>query len=140
MTPTLTTEDRKETQKKSVLPQTLLVEDEEISRVITRMFLKGICDVDFAENGEVGYEMAKKKKYDIIFMDIGLGRGMNGMQTSQKIKQLDQYKNTPIVALTAYAMKGDREEFLANGCSHYISRPVDKHKLIQLVQDILSQL
>ena len=139
MTSTLTTE-KKETQTKSVLPQTLLVEDEEISRVIARMFLKGICDVDFAESGEIGYEMAKKKKYDIIFMDIGLGRGMNGMQTSQKIKQLDQYKNTPIVALTAYAMKGDREEFLSNGCSHYVSRPVDKHKLIKLVQDILSQL
>jgi len=139
MTSSLTSE-KKETQKKSVLPQTLLVEDEEISRVITRMFLKDICDVDFAENGEIGYKMAEKKKYDIIFMDIGLGRGMNGMQTSQKIKQLEQYKTTPIVALTAYAMKGDREEFLSNGCSHYVSRPVDKHKLIKLVQDILSQL
>lgn len=138
MTSTLTTE-KSETQNNSALPQTLLVEDEEISRTITRMFLKGICDVDFAENGEVGYEMAENNKYAIIFMDIGLGRGMNGMQTAQKIKKLDQYKNTPIVALTAYAMKGDKEEFLANGCSHYISRPVDKHKLIQLVQDILSQ-
>ncbi len=132
--------DKKETMRNTTLPQTLLVEDEKISRTITRMFLKDICDVDFAENGEMGYDMAKKKNYEIIFMDIGLGRGMNGMQTAQKIKQLDNYKNTPIVALTAYAMKGDKEEFLANGCSHYISRPVDKHKLIQLVQDILNQL
>lgn len=37
-------------------------------------------------------------------------------------------------------MKGDKEEFLANGCTHYVSRPVDKHKLIQLVQDMLRQL
>ncbi len=139
MTSTLTKE-KEITQTNSTLPQTLLVEDEEISRTITRMFLKGICDVDFAENGEVGYEMAQKNKYDIIFMDIGLGRGMNGMQTAKKIKQMDKYKNTPIVALTAYAMKGDREEFLSNGCTHYISRPVDKQKLIQLVQDILDQL
>ncbi len=139
MTSALTT-GKNETQNNPALPQTLLVEDEEISRTITRMFLKGICDVDFAENGEIGYEMAEKKKYAIIFMDIGLGRGMNGMQTAQKIKKLDLYKGTPIVALTAYAMKGDKEEFLANGCSHYISRPVDKHKLIQLVQDILTQL
>ena len=122
------------------LPQTLLIEDEEISRTITRMFLKGICAVDFAENGEIGYEMANQKQYEIIFMDIGLGRGMNGMQTAQKIKQFDNYKNTPIVALTAYAMKGDKEEFLANGCTHYISRPVDKQKLIQLVKDILKEL
>ena len=139
MTSALTTREI-DTQKNSVLPQTLLIEDEEISRIITRMFLKGICDVDFAENGEIGYEMTEKKKYDIIFMDIGLGRGMNGMQTAKKIKQLNQYKNTPIVALTAYAMKGDKEEFLANGCTHYVSRPVDKHKLIQLVQDMLRQL
>ena len=122
------------------LPQTLLIEDEEISRTITRMFLKGICTVDFAENGEIGYEMAKQKQYEIIFMDIGLGRGMNGMQTAQKIKQHDNYKNTPIVALTAYAMKGDKEEFLTNGCTHYISRPVDKQKLIRLVKDILNEL
>jgi len=139
MTSTLKTEESN-TDKNSKLPQTLLVEDEEISRTITRVFLQDICDVDFAENGEIGYEMAEKKNYDIIFMDIGLGRGMNGMQTAKKIKQLDNYKNTPIVALTAYAMKGDKEEFLANGCSHYISRPVDKHKLIKLVQDILNQL
>ena len=129
-----------ETQKNSVLPQTLLIEDEEISRIITRMFLKDVCDVDFAEDGEIGFDMAEKKNYEIIFMDIGLGRGMNGMQTAQKIKQLKQYKNTPIVALTAYAMRGDKEEFLANGCTHYVSRPVDKHKLIQLVQDMLRQL
>ena len=129
-----------ETQKNSVLPQTLLIEDEEISRIITRMFLKDICDVDFAEDGEIGFDMAEKKNYKIIFMDIGLGRGMNGMQTAQKIKQLKQYKNTPIVALTAYAMRGDKEEFLANGCTHYVSRPVDKRKLIQLVQDMLLQL
>ncbi|MCH7828209.1 MAG: response regulator [Bacteroidetes bacterium] len=129
-----------ETQKNSVLPQTLLIEDEEISRIITRMFLKDICDVDFAEDGEIGFDMAEKKNYEIIFMDIGLGRGMNGMQTAQKIKQLKQYKNTPIVALTAYAMRGDKEEFLANGCTHYVSRPVDKRKLIQLVQDMLHQL
>ena len=129
-----------ETQKNSVLPQTLLIEDEEISRIITRMFLKDICDVDFAEDGEIGFDMAEKKNYEIIFMDIGLGRGMNGMQTAQKIKQLKQYKNTPIVSLTAYAMRGDKEEFLANGFTHYVSRPVDKRKLIQLVQDMLLQL
>lgn len=139
MTSTLTHENTTTTNNQE-LPQTLLIEDEEISRTITKMFLKGICTVDFAENGETGYEMAKQKNYKIIFMDIGLGRGMNGMQTAQKIKQLDNYKNTPIVALTAYAMKGDREEFLANGCTHYISRPVDKRKLIELVQEILNEL
>lgn len=51
-------------------------------------------------------------------MDINLGTGMSGTEAVGKIKQFDEYKDTPIVAITAFAMKGDKDEFLKAGCTH----------------------
>jgi CheY-like chemotaxis protein len=59
---------------------------------------------------------------------------MNGFEATQKIRQLDEYKNTPIVALTAFAMKGDREKCLEAGATDYIAKPIDSLEFIQKVK------
>ena len=69
-------------------------------------------------------------------MDIDLGFGMNGLEVTQKIKELKGYKNIPIIAVTAYAMLGDREKFLSAGCTHYIAKPFDKFALVDLLDSI----
>ncbi len=59
---------------------------------------------------------------------------MNGFEATQKIRQLDEYKDTPIVALTAFAMKGDREKCLEAGATDYIPKPIDSIEFIEKVK------
>ena len=118
-------------------PTVLLVEDDKSSLDITKLFLKDVCDVEIAQDGRTAIKMAKEKKYPAILMDIGLGRSMNGIQATREIRKIPGYENTPIGALTAYAMKGDKEEFLAAGCTDYLSKPFDKPELVKWVKKIL---
>lgn len=118
----------------------LYVEDDPDSRLIFKAILKDICKIDFAESGDEAIEMAKNKQYSIIFMDINLGRGIDGIETTKKIRNIQGYTDTPIVALTAFAMKEDREEFLAGGCTHYLSKPFKKADLKNLVFQIQETL
>jgi len=118
-------------------PTILLVEDDLASTDITRLFLKEICDVDIAHEGQEAINMAKNKKYPLVLMDIGLAKNMNGMQATYEIRKIQGYENTPIGALTAYAMKGDREEFLEAGLTDYLSKPFEKPQLIDWVKKLL---
>ena len=80
--------------------------------------------------------MSRNKIYDIILMDINLGKGMDGIQATQEIRKIKGYKKTPIVALTAYAREGDKEEFLAGGCTHYLGKPFTVKQLLDLIENI----
>ena len=73
-------------------------------------------------------------------MDINLKRGMDGKQATQKIRKMTGYENTPIIATTAYAMVGDKEDFIAAGCSHYLSKPFTKAEVITLLEKVLKSL
>lgn len=117
-------------------PKVLVVENDEGSKDITRLFLRKICQLEFADSGEEAITMAGKTNYDIILMDINLGAGMNGIAATNQIRKIDGYKNVPIVALTGFAMRGDREEFIKAGCTHYLSKPFSKHNIINLVKNI----
>ncbi len=64
------------------------------------------------QNSVQAIEKAASNKYVAILMDINLGHGTDGLNTTKIIRQIDFYKNTPIIAITAFAMSGDKEEFL----------------------------
>jgi CheY-like chemotaxis protein len=119
-------------------PRVLVVDDDKTSVDITTLFLKELYEIDIAENGVEAVKKTETNKYDAILMDIGLGRGMNGVEATKKIRENSNYKNIPIVAVTAYVMKGDKEEFLKAGCSHYLSKPFESSKLKELLNSILS--
>jgi len=121
------------------LPQVLLVENDSVNRTVMTLFLNKTCKLDLAENGESSVEMAKKKNYAAVLMDINLGTGMNGTEAAQAIKKIPGYEDTPIVAVTAYAMVGDKEKFLDAGCTHYISKPFDKETLVTLVKTVMQK-
>jgi two-component system cell cycle response regulator DivK len=80
--------------------------------------------VQGASNGEEAVRMTQNEKYDLIIMDIEMPI-MDGITATKIIKKNPAYTNIPIVVLTAYAMKGDREKFLAQGCDDYIAKPID---------------
>ncbi len=81
-------------------------------------------NVDTAENGREAVLKGGIRFYDLILMDIQLPV-MNGFDARRLIKNKPQYKNVPIIALTSFAMKGDKERFINAGFDDYISKPID---------------
>jgi PAS domain S-box-containing protein len=114
----------------------LLVENEVVSAELVKLYLKNIYEVDIANDGFEALSKVKSRKYDVILMDINLGEGITGLEATKKIRKLGEYKKTPIIAVTAFAMEGDREEFLQAGCTHYISKPFEKKDLISLLKNL----
>ncbi|MGQ9798580.1 MAG: response regulator [Ignavibacterium sp.] len=100
---------------------------------------RGIYSLDFARNADEALEKVKSKKYDAILMDINLRRGLDGIQLTQIIREMPEYKETPIIALTAYAMEKEKQEFLSKGLSHYLSKPFRKNDLLLLLQNIFTK-
>ncbi len=127
-----------ETEEERILPEVLFVEDDPIAIDLTSIFLKNICRLDTAYNASAAIEKVNLKKYTAIIMDVNLGKAsIDGVQTTRLIRQIDGYKDTPIIAITAFVMKGDKEEFLEAGCSHYLSKPFTRAELTNLMVDVL---
>jgi len=73
-------------------------------------------------------------------MDIGLKKEMSGIDVTQKLRKMPNYKDTPIVALTAYALSGDKQRILEAGCSHYLAKPFTKQQIINLLENISKEI
>ncbi len=116
----------------------LIVDNDKMTRDFTCFILKKYYTIETAEDGPTAIKLASQNKFSAILMDIGLGYGMNGVEATKQIKKINGYENTPIIAMTAYAMKGDRETFLSQGLTHYISKPFTKDILMDMLQKILS--
>ena len=119
-------------------PRLLVVDDDKSSRDIVNLFLRDICDIDSVDNGVSAIQKTEEKQYNVILMDIGLGREMNGLEAAKKIRENSKYESVPIIAVTAYAMKGDKEEFLNSGCSHYLAKPFESATIKELIKNVLS--
>lgn len=113
----------------------LLVEDYKHSQIIvTRLLKKNNFDsIVVVENGQEALDQAKQQKYDLVLMDMQMPV-MNGFEATEKIRQLPDYKDTPIIALTAFAMKGDREKCIEAGATDYIPKPIDSQEFIEKVK------
>lgn len=121
------------------IPQLLLVEDDQSNAGVIKFFLGTSFKVDTVLKGEEGIKKAGTKKYAAILMDIDLGTGMSGLEAARKIRKIPGYENTPIIAVTALAMRGDKEKFLAEGCTHYISKPFKKEDLFHTIKEAIKQ-
>ena len=115
------------------LPLLLYVEDDDISQRVVGRFLQGICKLAFAKTGHEALELANKTLYEGFLMNIHLG-GMDGKQVTKELRKLLQYATTPIIAVTAFAMRGDEEEFIGAGCTDYISKPFSQDELVSLIK------
>jgi CheY-like chemotaxis protein len=121
----------------NILPEILLVEDNLINKEVVEVFLRGICKIDHAIDGEGAIKMALQKHYDTILMDINLGSGLTGVDVVKEIKKHSSNRDIPIVALTGYAMLGDKEKFLQAGMTNYLAKPFTKDELINEIKLIL---
>ena len=117
----------------------LLVEDNLINQKIVILSLKNIVkNIDAANNGKEALDMFDKTRYDIILMDIQMPI-MNGIIATKKIREIESSSNsqTPIIAITANALAGDRENCLAVGMNDYISKPFQVDVLILKMKNLL---
>jgi CheY-like chemotaxis protein len=90
-------------------------------------------EVVYADNGLTGIEKLKENPdVDMVLMDIMMPE-MGGIEATQAIRKMDQFRNLPIITLTAKAMKGDREKCLEAGATDYITKPVDTDNLLSLM-------
>ncbi len=116
----------------------LVVEDNLINQRLIQILLQEYnITVSTALNGNEAVNMCKKKKYDIVFMDIDMPE-KNGIVATKEIKdQINPNGKTPIVALTAMAMQGDKEMLLEEGLDDYISKPLTREKLENILDKYL---
>ena len=112
----------------------LIVEDEPKNLKLFRDLLQrfGFETVE-ATDGEKGVELARTRKPDLILMDIMMPK-MDGLEATRILKADATTKHIPIIALTSYAMKGDKERTLEAGCDGYIAKPVDIQELLKAVE------
>lgn len=118
----------------------LLVEDDKINAaVISKMLLQKGHLVEIATDGLEALSLHAQKQFDAILMDIQMPN-LDGIQTTQRIREKEgQSRHTPIVALTAYALKGDREKFLNAGMDEYLPKPVMMEELFATLEQVMSK-
>ncbi|WP_428659352.1 PAS domain S-box protein [Runella sp.] len=124
-------------------PKLLLVDDNFVNRKVASEILKKAgCVVETAESGKLAIQLVDANfssagpYYDAIFMDIQMP-DMDGIETTQRLRELFGTKLPTVVAMTAYSMKEDRERFLSQGMDDYVPKPIRAQVLIQKVKEII---
>ena len=119
----------------------LLAEDNKINQQLVTMLLrKAEHQVDVVENGELAFEAVRNADYDVVLMDVQMPV-LDGVQATKRIRALPPPKNTvPIIALTAHAMAGAKEEYLAAEMDDYLSKPIDNGELFSRLNDVAAGL
>jgi two-component system sensor histidine kinase/response regulator len=113
----------------------LLAEDNPMNQKLAVALLKKAgYSVEAVCNGKLAVEALKRKSYDLILMDVQMPE-MDGFEATRCIREMkDQRRNTPVVAMTAHAMKGDRERCLGAGMDDYISKPVEPKEMLEVIR------
>jgi CheY-like chemotaxis protein len=112
----------------------LVVEDNQVNQLLATVLLgKAGHRVDIAANGLEALDAVRRRTYDVILMDVQMPE-MDGIEATRRIRTMGgPTSRIPIIAMTANAMKGDRERLLAAGMTDYVSKPIDKAQLFQAI-------
>ncbi|HOZ28554.1 MAG TPA: ATP-binding protein [Hyphomonadaceae bacterium] len=115
----------------------LLTDDNAINRQVIKLFLapQG-CEITEATNGKEALDKIAQSDFDIVLLDVHMPV-MDGKEAIRRIRATDRWLNLPVIALTADAMSGDREKYLALGMTDYVSKPVDQRELIAKMHQVL---
>ena len=116
------------------MPKILLVEDNEMNRdMLSRRLMRRGYEVVLALDGQQGIDLAASIRPDLILMDMSLPV-VDGWEATRRIKAAEITKGIPVIALTAHAMSGDREQALAAGCDDYDTKPIDLARLLPKIE------
>ena len=115
---------------KRMKKRVLIVEDVEFNRDLLVQLLEEDYEILTANDGGASLELAARERPDLILMDLSLPV-VDGLEATRRIKADQSLESIPIIAVTAHAMQGDREEALAAGCDDYMSKPIDEDILFE---------
>ena len=119
------------------MKRVLVVEDNPDNLDLIEAYLEDMYALSFATDGQMGLDKVIEEKPDLVLLDISLPK-MDGTEVIKAIRENDEVSNTPVIALTAHAMMGDRESFLKQGFTDYMSKPIqDEEILIELIESLL---
>jgi CheY-like chemotaxis protein len=118
----------------------LLIEDNEQNRYLATFLLeKHGFSVTHTPEGRAGIELATSRPFDLILLDIQLPQ-MDGHAVARELRENPALNHVPIVAVTSYAMEGDREKALEAGCNGYIEKPIDPDTFVTQISTFLPRL
>ena len=120
----------------------LLVEDNPVNQLLAKKMLekKGLS-VTAVDNGQKALDYLSNNTFDLVFMDVQMPV-MDGLEAVKRVRSDNSGlfdPNIPIVAMTAHAMKGDRESFIKVGMDDYISKPIDKEELVLVIDRVMKK-
>ena len=134
---------KEKTNQINVRGKILIAEDNKVNQALLKVILKtkGNLDIVLVENGEDAVNKFKNEKFDLVFMDIfvPIMKGIEATELILEYEKLNYLEHTPIVALTANALDGDKEKFLAQGFDDYISKPIEHTKLDEVLLKYLKE-
>lgn len=110
-----------------------VIDDNDDNRFVLRTYLEDHYRVIEFSEGQEALDALKTATPDIVFLDISLP-GMDGVEVLHQIRSNDSLRDLPVFAVTAHAMMGDRERFLAAGFDGYISKPIDLGQITQAIE------
>ena len=117
----------------------LIVEDSPQNMRLMEMTLKAKnYTLLKATDGEEALDMATRERPDLIIMDVQLPK-LNGLEVTRKLRDTVAFSHIPIIAITAFAMKGDKEKAIEAGCDAYLSKPIDTRQLPGMIAEMLLQ-
>lgn len=115
----------------------LIVEDNPANLKMIKLIIEHIdCDIISALDGEEAMDLAIKEKPDLIMMDIQLPK-MDGLEVTKRLRKMEEFTTTPIIAVTAFAMEKDELAGLSAGCNEYIAKPFSPTKLLEILHKYL---
>ena len=115
-----------------------IIEDNEKNMKLFRAILQLIPDVNIFEEtrGDLGLELIKKGNPDLIILDIQLPE-ISGIEICKELREIKKFENIPIIAITSFAMKGDKDRILSAGFNEYISKPINVNEFRELIKNKL---
>ena len=117
----------------------LIVEDDPRSLKMIQMTLRSYgYSLLEATDGEEALKVARNDKPDLIIMDLRLPK-VSGLEVTRQLRQMSDFNHIAIIAITAYAMKGDKEKAISAGCDAYLAKPINSRELPKLVTEMLLQ-
>ncbi len=116
----------------------LIIEDNIETQLIFKVYLRDKYSVEITGSGEQGIDMLNKNNYDALLLDINLPGKLNGEDVLKEARNDPKLNNFPIIVITAYALKGDKERFLGLGANNYLPKPVEKNTLLMELNKFIS--
>jgi CheY-like chemotaxis protein len=105
-----------------------------MNQVTIKRFIEDNYATLVTDSSDEAMEIIKRKKVDLILMDISINGSKNGLELTKELKKSKEFSHIPILAVTAHAFEEDRQKAIAAGCDNYLAKPFTKELLLEMIK------